>query len=459
MKTKGIALLLFVVAAMKLMAGPLEEKLYQDILNASSPWDKSKLAVQMGKLGTADAKAKLLRLLDNKSYWNREGAASGLALFRDYAVCSILLDRMFSDHMIDDVIEKALADNMENHFDAISDKYKGMTDKKQRERVIGLISSSRIPRGEAFLKSIAGDENSPDRELAFKSITLSYPAGNYQYIRSRTDDGALRVYALTYLAERGRPEDLGLFREIIDKKDAPRCRLIAYKAVNRWGDDRLKQRVFLEALREPDETLAQGGILVFTAVRSESIKPELCRLVRDGTAQMTRISAALRLRDYVSADVVPFLVMALDENFVPKERTGIDIFAAFLTMGISSVFDHIGQKQRKSAFEYDRNEIANHLKRITGADFGTSHTQWFDWAVYNGHTINGVNIIQYLFSGYKQRREKAIESSFRLLGYGGSREFFEKHGAFASDMDLSLALAKMLALKGYLREDSIRGER
>ena len=109
--------------------------------------------------------------------------------------------------------------------------------------------------------------------------------------------------------------------------------------------------------------------------------------------------------------------MGLDERFTYHERGGGDIFASVITIGISSIFDDLYQKQRKKVFESSKQDIAAHLKKITGADNGTSGEKWTEWAILNGYSINGVNIIQHLFSGYRATRDRAAESAIRLLGY------------------------------------------
>ena len=152
-----------------------------------------------------------------------------------------------------------------------------------------------------------------------------------------------RVHALTFIVERGSPEELAIFRDILEKREEAKYRLIAYKAVNKWGDEAFKHRVFIDSLREKDENLVQGGVMVFTGVRSDAVRTELCRIVKKGKFQMTRMAAALRLKEYTSTDIIPPLVMMLRENYIQRERGGTDIFATIITFGIASVFDDISR--------------------------------------------------------------------------------------------------------------------
>ena len=445
--------ILIIAAARGAMAGDREDRLYNAIMKEAFIPEKSRIAEELGRLGTADAKDKLLGLLGDQSSWNRTAAVRGLFALPGSSAGPALLKRMLSDHMIDDEIAAGFSKHLRIYYEFLSAEYRKMPEQKNRDRIIDVISSSKTPMGEAFLKSIIDDEGSGDRENAFKSLAACYPSGNYQYIRGRRDIPLFRVHALTCIVDRGTPDELAVFRSILEKREEVKYRLIAYKAVNKWGDEAYRHRVFLESLREGDENLVQGGIMVLTGVRSDTVKTELCRIVKKGKFQMTRMEAALRLRDYTSPDIVPPLVMILREDFIQRERGGADIFATIITFGIASVFDDISRKHQRRSFDNSKLEVAGHLKRITGADNGPYYGPWHEWAVLNGYTIRGDNIVQKLFSGYRPMREKAVEGAIRLLGYSSAREFFSKNGSFPDDTELSLALAKMLIAKGFLKNE------
>lgn len=444
---------LLLAAPPALFAGQAEDRLYNAVLSATFTEEKSVAAEQLARLGTPDAKAKLLKLLEDRSSWNREAAARGLAIIGGADVSRALFDRMLADHMIDDAVRDALVRNIALHYDYLAGLYSAGADKKTREAVIGIIGRSRLPAGEAFLKSIVEDRNSADRALAFEQVVRYYPANNYGYIKSRRDTVPLRFHALAYLADNGTADDLPIFRSVIERKEETGNMLAAYKGINRLGDNALKHSVFLDALDAGDEGLAQGAIYIFTGVRSDRIMASLIRTVKKSGSQSTRMAALSRLLEYTSPDVVPPLVMGLDERFIRRERGGSDIFATIITIGMASVFDDLYEKRRKKTFESGMKDIAAHLKKITGADNGTSYEKWYEWAINNGYSVNGDNIIRHLFSGYRAARERAAESAIRLLGYTSTREFHARNGSFRSDAELSLALAKMLIEKGYLKEE------
>jgi hypothetical protein len=448
-----LAASVMLASAAALFAGPREDQLYNTVLAASFTDEKSRAAEELARLGTPDARAKLLKLLDDRSSWNREAAARGLVLIGSADVTRALFDRMLADHMIDDAIRAAFVRTIDLHYDHLAGLYSGNADKKSREAVIGIIAASKTGRGEAFLKSIIEDRNSADRALAFEQLVRSYPADNYRYIKSYRDTVPLRFHALAYLADNGTADDLAIFRSVIERKEEPKNMLVAYKGINRLGDEPMKHRVFLEALNSGDETLAQGAMYIFTGVRSESVMAALIRVVKKSGSQSSRMTALSRRREYTSPEAIPPLVMGLDEHFIHHERGGGDIFATIITIGIASVFDDLYEKQRKKTFESSKKEIAAHLKKITGVDNGTSYEKWSEWAINNGYSINGVNIVQHLFSGYRVTRERAAESAMKLLGYLSAREFYARNGSFRSDSELSLALARMLIEKGYLKEE------
>lgn len=440
-------------AAVSARAGEREDRLFNSLMKEPFIPEKRKIAAELGRLGTPDAKAKLLTLLRDPSSWNRAAAVRGLFALPDASAGPELLDRMLTDHMIDDDIAAGFTSAMGAYYNVLAARYRSSAEQKSRERIIEVIGASKTDRGEAFLKGIIEDGGSADRESAFKNLAINYPTRNYQYIKSRRDTAVFRLHALTCMVEHGSPEELPVFRDVIEKREEARYRLIAFRAVNRWGDDALRHRVFLDALRERDENLAQGGMLVFTGVRSDAVMKELCRIVKKGTFQMTRMAAAMRLTEYASPEVIPPLVIMLRESYIQRERGGADIFATVITFGIASVFDDLSQKRQRTSFDSNKAEIARHLAKITGADFGPSYAQWYEWAILNGHTVRGENIIQHLFSGYRSRREKAVDQAIRLLGYSSGRDFYSTNGSFASDTELSLALAKMLIARGFLKNE------
>ena len=104
-------------------------------------------------------KAKLLMILEDKSSWNREAAARGLALIGDPDVSRALFDRMLTDHMIDSAIRDAFVRNIGSHYPFLTDTYARNPDRKSRESIIGIIGSSKDPaRRGVFKKHHRGPE-------------------------------------------------------------------------------------------------------------------------------------------------------------------------------------------------------------------------------------------------------------------------------------------------------------
>jgi hypothetical protein len=452
-KTRISLIIIPVLIAVQALAGQKEDQLYNAILKAVFTRDKNSNAGELARLGTADARAKLLTLLDDGSYWNREAAVFGIFALNDGCCGEALIGRLFKDHMIRDEVTEGFRTHIGPYFDFLVGRYRSEKESINRERIINIISRSGSPRGDGFLKSIIDDKNTIDRELAFKNLVRYYPANNYGYIKKYLDDPYYRTHALAFLAEKGTADDLKIFQEVLERKEQTRNRISAYRGVDRLGSDSLRNRVLLDALGEKEEALVQGAIFLFTGVKSDTIRDRLCRLVKKGSMQDTRMAAAMRLRDYETTAIVPALVISLGERFVPAERGGIDIFATIITLGLASISSDLSQKYQRTSFQEKQGEIAAHLKKITGADIGASYGAWLRWAIYNGYTVSGDNIIRHLFSGYRYTRETATESAMKLLGYPSSREFFATNGTYASDSDLALALAKMLIGKGYLKED------
>ena len=434
------------------------------IKRASFLSEKRELAVRLGRLRTPAARQALMELLEDKSYWNRGAAVAGLFELADAGVGKILAERMLEDHMIDSEIEKGFQTHMQLYYRTLVELYEAPIVKSKRERLLKLICSSKAPPGEQFVKGVIEDAGSENRELAFQCLVENYPKNNYGYVKKRAEDALFRKHALAYLYVNGERAELPLFLEIIrgKSKDNEKERiahlLVAYKAVNKWGDSALKETIFLEGLQNKNEMAAQSALLVFKKTQSPAITGELFRLVKQGEYQQTRMLAALRLADVRSKAVVPYLILALNERFQPAERGAIDYIAGVLTLGISAILSDIHQRSRQGSFNARKTRIAKALASITGAANGTSYRAWRDWAVYNGYTVNGRNIIQYLFSGYPAVRARALDAAAGLLGYRTLAEFKKKHPDVAGDnARLSLLLAQLLLKEGYQADEKYPG--
>ncbi|MFC1670172.1 hypothetical protein ACFL20_07235 [Spirochaetota bacterium] len=462
--TSIITPLLIIFLVINGFSETVEEKLYKKTIKQSFTSDKVKYTRRLGRLRTRKAKNFLMKLLNSKDPWNREAAVAGLILFKNSRTGRLLFDKMISDTWAEDEIKKGFKKHIRYYYMVLVNRYKfylqsdssyqSSKNRDIRKKIINIIGSSKTPKGDSFLKSVIENAGSEDRVIAFKNLAKHYPKNNYSYIRKKMDIPLFRVDALIYLVKNGKAPELKMFLEIINKREPPKYRLVAYRAVAKWGNPALKLRIFIEAMGEKDETLTQGGLYIFKKVKSVKVMKLLCRIVKKGKFQKTRIPAAMRLLEYRSKEIIPSLVLILNEKFIPKEQGGVDVFLAAVTFGLVPILDLAHQRHRKSSFYGKQIAVGNHLKGLTGMDFNTSYEKWFEWAIYNGYTINGVNIIQYLYSGYKEKRDKAVIHSVKLLGFRNIREFFSKYGNFKTDTELSMKLARLLVEKGYLKDEN-----
>jgi len=153
------SIILLIIISMNAVAGQKEDRLYDSILKATFTSEKSKIAAQLAGLGTKDAKEKLLQLLENSSSWNREAAVNGLFAFPDDNAGPALFDRMLSDHMIDSYIAEGFTSHIDTYYGFLINKYTALTDRKDRERIIEIISKSKSRKVDAFLKGIIENDN------------------------------------------------------------------------------------------------------------------------------------------------------------------------------------------------------------------------------------------------------------------------------------------------------------
>jgi hypothetical protein len=403
------------------------------------------------------AKRALLKLLEDPSYWNRTAAVYGLFEMPDNSVLNMLTEKMFSDHMISSDIEEKFKMNIAVHGKFLMNKYSEIQDKSSRDKLIELISQTKIPEGAQFLKNIILDKNSLNRENAFKMLIKNYK-GNYSFAKNLLTDKEVNEYALYCILEEGSAEDLSLFKEILKNSDEARLKLIAYQGIYKWAPIETKKEVYLGSLNEKDEALIRGGIYVFKNIFDNKIKERLIILVKKAEYQETRISAAEQLCEYKSAETAPYIIPVFKERYIEeKSNSIIDFFSAMFTLGFSTLFDNLSRKMNRENFEKRINNINTSLQKITGAYLPPSYDKWFNWAIYSGYSVDGYNIIQYLFSSYKVDRLKAIDYSVKLLEYKDKKDFLIKNKITEqiNDKELSLIIAKLLIEKGFLKDELI----
>lgn len=350
--------------------------------------------------------------------------------------------------------EKAIVEikkDIQKYVDVVIKLYNKGMDKEDREMLIDLISYSKNQSGEKFLKDVIGNKSSEDRTFSFKKYMQDYRVDS-SFIKSQLDDKQLRIYSLLYVVDRGRKEDYEIFQKIIFNANAPNEeRILAVKAAMLWGTEVAKKEVYLFILQKANEVVVAPSIIIFENVKSDEIREELCRVSKKSQSQITRSNASYALTVYDTTQIIPYLIPALNEEFLYEKLSGLDVLTGIMSLGTTALAKGLPLLQTKAEFDNRKIKIAEALKKLTNVDNGTSFTKWFDWAVYNGYTVNGVNLIHYLFSGYPEKRKLAMDSAVRALGYSDIKEFYAQNEN-RSQMEIVILLAEEL-LKSGIQQD------
>ncbi len=350
--------------------------------------------------------------------------------------------------------EKAIVEikkDIQKYVDVVIKLYNKGLDKEDREMLIDLISYSKNQSGEKFLKDVIGNKSSEDRTFSFKKYMQDYRVDS-SFIKSQLDDKQLRIYSLLYVVDRGRKEDYEIFQKIIFNANAPNEeRILAVKAAMLWGTEVAKKEVYLFILQKANEVVVAPSIIIFENVKSDEIREELCRVSKKSQSQITRSNASYALTVYDTTQIIPYLIPALNEEFLYEKLSGLDVLTGIMSLGTTALAKGLPLLQTKAEFDNRKIKIAEALKKLTNVDNGASFTKWFDWAVYNGYTVNGVNLIHYLFSGYPEKRKLAIDSAVRALGYPDIKEFYAQNEN-RSQMEIVILLAEEL-LKSGIQQD------
>ncbi len=438
--------------ALPLAALSQPERLYQSILKEGYLHKKQELGRQLGRLGTSEARQLLLKLLEDGNYWNQYAGVDGLFYFDDSEARRRLVREMVDNHMVRSEVSRGMSVRMGKFAATVAEVYREEADADKRGLLLAEMAGSKSKEGEAFLKDVAADAGSPERRKALGLLARNYPE-NIGYFRGLVDDPEARIVALGVLAERGTPGDLPLFTGIIDRGGEDAEVVVAYQAVAKWGDKDLKERTYLGALSSGNEMLARGGMASFRTLYDPEISAQLARLAGGGKEQRTRMLAGVRMAELGMSEAVPHLVPLLAEEHREQQSATFNAIASVMTAGIWTVFDGLSQSYNRKSFENSRSSILAGLRRITGADAGSTYESWKDWAVLHGHTVKGANIVQYLFSSYPGKRAEAASAAAALLGFRGARDYAEKRGVAGGEGELALALARELMGRGYLKAE------
>jgi hypothetical protein len=350
--------------------------------------------------------------------------------------------------------EKAIVEikkDIQKYVDVIIKLYNKGLDKDDREMLIDLISYSKNQSGEKFLKDVIVNKSSEDRTFSLKKYMQDYKV-DASFIKSHLDDKQLRLYSLMYIVDRGKKEDYEIFQKILLNGNAPiEERILAVKATMLWATEVAKKEAYLLILQKANEVVVAPAIIIFENVKSDEIREELCRVSKKSQSQITRSNASYALTVYDTNQVIPYLIPALSEEFLYEKLTGLDVLTGLMSLGTTALAKGLPLLQTKAEFDNRKIKIADALKKLTKVDNGTSFLKWFDWAVYNGYTVNGVNLIHYLFSGYPDKRKLAMDSAVRVLGYSDPKEFYLQNES-RSQMEIVILLAEEL-LKSGIQQD------
>jgi HEAT repeat protein len=452
-----VVMLIGLISVSTIYAQTTAEKYYNNVLDAGFYSEKMDYGKAMGKLQTDDAKKWLLKLMEHKSYWERSAAIWGLVQYRDKETPQILIDAMLDDHMVCSVVENAIAENVNYYTPFVIDNYYATVDKSKKKTLLGTISKSKSPKVEKFYKKLVADKSSEHRVSAFISLSQNFAPGNYDYIKGFLTDKSLRPIALQHIVKHGTKSELPIFIKAVNNAPDPQTVIVGFTGISKWADIETKKKFYLDGLNSEDSDIIYGALAAFPKVHSLTIMNRLCTLVDKGDRQSIRFEAADQLIKYNSKKTIPYLILPLKEAYYSasyRKSPFLKGFLGVISMGIIPILDGVSERYSQRRFSDRKYSFAKALKNLTGQNFGSSYSQWRDWAIYEGYTVSGENIIQRLFSGDPDERKKARNSSVRLLGYRNLKQFKTKNPDYAdkNDTEIALGLAKLLIDEGILTD-------
>jgi hypothetical protein len=444
------------------------EKLAKAVEEASFPNEKQAAARKLAALKSEAARTRLLALFASEETWTRDAAAFGLTILADKEGDRALAAR-FEDASVRGAFVEALPER-KAPFPAslIIEQFEKCTNFIEKREFVDLVGKVAGEDGDKFLVSVVKDTPKDEfaradlRKKALETYAKAFKAKVRPLALELVEDDELGDSAFKLVIETGSaadlPRALDLIRNRKDEASAPIV-VVAYEAVVKWGDAKVQLETYLDALRGPSDEKALGAMGVFKQVQSPEVTIALCRLARRSPVQRTRVVAAMIAADTkLPADrnardpVVACLVPLLKEAFEAKE--GSPLFFQIITLGLSNLFDAIGRKWDKEAFDATLAQIGRGLERRTGEKH-TTHEDWLRWALSRGYTVEGTNLIQQVFSPNPERRLQAQDDAARLLGFAGRDDFVKKTPglAGAKDGDVAVQLAKGLVAKGLLEDE------
>ncbi|MBK8398120.1 MAG: hypothetical protein IPL26_23130 [Leptospiraceae bacterium] len=369
----------------------------------------------------------------------------------DKGITESALWKTLKDPMLREKMIVEIKKDIQKYVDIVIKLYNKGLDKDDREMLIDLISYSKNKTGEKFLKDVIANKTSDDRSFGYKKYIQDYKV-DVSFVKSQLEDKQLRLHSLMYVVDRGKKEDYEIFQKIIFNANAPNEeRILAVKAAMLWGTEVAKKEIYLFVLQKANEVVVAPSIIIFENVKSEEIREELCKHSKTAQSQITRSNASYALIVYDTTQNIPYLIPALNEEFLYEKLTGLDVLTGLMSLGTTALAKGLPLLQTKAEFENRKIKIVDALKKLTGVDNGTSYSKWFDWAIYNGYSINGVNLIHFLFSGYPEKRKLAMDSAIRSIGFSDPKEFYSQN-LDKSQMEVIILLAEEL-LKSGIQQD------
>lgn len=460
----GVALVLAVASPAR---ADDEAKLAQAVRDAHFGGDDKRVAAtKLAAKKTPAARKELLKLLDEESgsdMWTQEAAVYGLALLGDREADQALVEHMESHFTHCQQVVDALKVRKSFPVELLAKRYDAADGFKAKVSFVNIASALRTKEAGEFLRQAIRSTDEPRdedaRATAFQALTEGFADDLRPFaVELVKSDKTLGGPALVFIVTKGTVADLPFVLEVAEKgNDSDEALLVAaYTGVAKWADPKVQREKCLAALRSKSEERARAGIAAFT-VSDPEITTQICRIGRKGTAQRTRVEAASRLiREPVPAagkrdEVVPILVATLKEEFAAREET--PIVMNLLTLGLAGTFDSLSHGWNKKAFDHTIAAIDVALEKRTGVK-NTGYEAWLEWAILQGHTVDGRNLIQQVFAADKAKRKRAQEGAAKLLGSKSREDFVKKTAGLASDDGaVGVALAQKLVEKGLLVDE------
>ncbi len=335
-------------------------RIFQSVLDTGGLSQKIKQGQILGRLRTDEARSALQALLEDASYWNRQAGAAGLFYYDDPESQRLLVGHFLEDHMTRDFIrEKALA-HWAAFFPAVKRAYEAEPDDEKRGKLLELIGAGHDDAGKAFLRSVVGNLQSPDRVEAYTLLAGAAGPEDDAFLRGFLSDPELQLQAMDYLLAHGTAEDLAIFTPYLTPWQED-LTAKAYAALDQWGSPEQKEQVFYTALESPKKEQVFGALASFTNVTSERVLLRLGEISENSPSQVFRKLACLGLLYYDDPRIVPYLKRFLKESYQPRKKDGWDVFMNHMSLGTTALFSYLGEREQEKSFHRAQDKMRDKL--------------------------------------------------------------------------------------------------